>query len=73
MTGSDRGVSVLRSKWGPADMKGKERNSNQPRNWEIMHTIVVQVRRGPLPAQLFPHGHALCCVCQLKRAQKTEK
>lgn len=50
MTGSDRRASVLRSKWGSADMNGKERNSNQPCNWEIMHTIVAESRRGPQPA-----------------------
>lgn len=50
-------------------MDGKERNSNQLRNWEIMRTIVVQGRRGPLPAQLFPHTHACCCF----PSKRTEK
>lgn len=73
MTGSDTGASVLSSKWGPADMTGKERNSNQPHNWEIMHTIVVQGRRGPQPAQLFPNRHACCCFCHFEEDRENEK
>lgn len=64
------GASVLGSKWGPADMDGKERNSNQPRNWEIMHTIVVRGRRGPLPAQLFPRTHTHAAVFPGKGQRK---
>lgn len=65
--------SVLGSKWGPADMDGKERNSNQPHNWEIMHTIVVQSRRGPLPAQLFPNRHACCCFRHLLEERESKR
>lgn len=54
-------------------MTGKERNSNQPRNWEIMHTIVVQGRRGPQPAQLFPNTHACCCFCHFEEDRENEK
>lgn len=54
-------------------MDGKERNSNQPRNWEIMRTIVVQGRRGPLPAQLFPNRHACCCFRHLKEDRENER
>lgn len=48
------GASVPRSEQGSVDINGKERNSNQAHNWEIKRPIVVESRRGPLPAQLFP-------------------
>lgn len=49
------------AKWGSVDINGKERNSNQPHNWEIMRPIVTAGRRGPPPAQLFPSCPACCC------------
>lgn len=62
-------ASVPRSKWGSVDINGKERNSNQAHNWEIKRPIVVEGRRGPLPAQLFPSCPEHCCFLY-KRPEK---
>lgn len=63
-------TSVPSSKWGSVDINGKERNSNQPHNWEIMRTIVIEGRRGGLPAQLFPSCPARCCFLHKRREKR---
>lgn len=70
-----KGASVLSSKWSPVDPNGKERNSNHPRNCEIMLAIVVEGRRGPLPARLFPISPACFSICFVisKRPVKMKK
>lgn len=46
---------------------GKNATLISPHNWEIMHPIVIEFRRGPLPAQLFPSWTAVFCTIGQKK------
>lgn len=48
---------------------GKNATLISPHNWEIMRTIVIEGRRGPLPAELFPSWPVCCCFLH-KRTEK---
>lgn len=68
-----KGASVLSSKWSPVDPNGKERNSNQARNCDIMLPIVVEGRRGPPSVWLFPISPACFAICFVISKRPEEK